>query len=301
MLPSWIIVIIVTVPCVTIAILGYFIFGRKSSVGTIHGDTEKGVHTLTRTKTSSSSTLYPRVEKPEEPEEPEEPVFSDKLEVEEDEMYSSYLNISQPDLELEENKKFYANIQQKAATIKTTLRQSLRRKPTLPSQPIQLLFEQNIRPSLESSQPRPSLQTTRSVSSKEEDSTKIMIESPETISLETIYSTTNTPHIPSIPHSHASSHSSHSIPLDNHQPLTTQEIASAARRVIRTASKKSRTRSMLVTHEDYTFKEPQSKYATVRHTKQPTQNVDTIRRMLQSSWSGYHLKESGSTTSFHPI
>ncbi|RCH82689.1 hypothetical protein CU097_005475 [Rhizopus azygosporus] len=131
------------------------------------------------------------------------------------------------------------------------------------------------------------------------------------------------------------------------------QAATVARQVIRSASRKSRTRSMVITDESSMFTEKvpdistyatvrrppahfkikdknvsqtiskatpykdktlprnnqlqhlfndastgdlESNNSTIRNNKMPSRNVDTIRRMLQSSWSGHNLKSSESSS-----
>ncbi|CEG78097.1 hypothetical protein RMATCC62417_12752 [Rhizopus microsporus] len=133
------------------------------------------------------------------------------------------------------------------------------------------------------------------------------------------------------------------------------QAATVARQVIRSASRKSRTRSMVITDEASMFTEKvpdistyatvrrppahfkmkdennsqtiskatpynkqdktlprknqlqhlfndastdglESNNSTIRNNKMPNRNVDTIRRMLQSSWSGHNLKSSESSS-----
>lgn len=131
------------------------------------------------------------------------------------------------------------------------------------------------------------------------------------------------------------------------------QAATVARQVIRSASRKSRTRSMVITDESSMFTEKvpdistyatvrrppthfkvkdenvsqtiskatpykdktlprknqlqhlfddastgdlESNSSTIRNNKMPSRNVDTIRRMLQSSWSGHNLKSSESSS-----
>ncbi|CEP19044.1 hypothetical protein [Parasitella parasitica] len=140
---------------------------------------------------------------------------------------------------------FYANVQQKAATIKSTLRQSMRVKQKANKNSAQQLFSDD-------NQTRKSGDGSSVIVPLKEDSSKVIIDMDPPPSLEAARPSpppppTQIPEINIITHS-TTSPSVHSdydgSPITPNPNL--QEPVKAAKRVIRSASKKTKTRSMAV-------------------------------------------------------
>ncbi|KAI8635899.1 hypothetical protein BD408DRAFT_122086 [Parasitella parasitica] len=139
---------------------------------------------------------------------------------------------------------FYANVQQKAATIKSTLRQSMRVKQKSGKNSAQHLF-------LDDNQTRNSGEDNNVIVPLKEDSSKVIIDMDPPPSLEA--ARTSLPLPAQIPEINIITHSttSPSVYSDyDGSPITPnpnlQEPVKAAKRVIRSASKKTKTRSMAV-------------------------------------------------------
>ncbi|KAG2208182.1 hypothetical protein INT46_005857 [Mucor plumbeus] len=176
--------------------------------------------------------------------------FSDKMELDNDDaqdFYDMYLtskktqdnNFMSIDLDMPS---FYSNVQQKAATIKSTLRQSLRVKQKSNRNSIQQLFT-------DEHQTGKSGEDSAAIMPIKEDSSKVIIDMNLT-TLKTIQSPQT--HQKSEINIVTQSSTSTSIKSESDtSPITPdpnlQEPVRAAKRVIRSASKKTKTRSMRVT------------------------------------------------------
>ncbi|KAI9312629.1 hypothetical protein BX666DRAFT_804754 [Dichotomocladium elegans] len=192
---------------------------------------------------------------------PSTSLFSDKMELSSDEameLFDKYVNV-ELDKSATVSGGFTANIQQKAATLRSTMRQSLRRQKSTnkPAIPLQDLFDSSVSGSETNSttESTPSLVEKHSMPSIR----TINTDRPVTPGL-TTPSMPNTPVLrpfpqTPIPVSHEDDMPEEAVegaePPSTSPPLTADGAAmNAARRVIRTASRKSKTRSMLVSEDD---------------------------------------------------
>lgn len=228
--------------------------------------------------------------------------FSDKMELDGDDaqdFYDMYLtnknkqdnNFMSIDLDMPS---FYSNVQQKAATIKSTLRQSLRVKQKSNRNSIQQLFT-------EDHQTRKPGEDSTAIIPIKEDSSKVIIDMNST-TLDTIQppQTQQKPEINVITQSATST----SIKSENDgSPITPnpnlQEPVRAAKRVIRSASKKTKTRSMIVTdpinlvdENDENSNDKKSKHGSIRYAsiRAPKSNGEhttitsgSMRRLVRES------------------
>ncbi|KAL7314947.1 hypothetical protein PS15m_006461 [Mucor circinelloides] len=184
--------------------------------------------------------------------------FSDKMELDGDDaqdFYTMYLNSKNKqdnsfisiDLDIPS---FYSNVQQKAATIKSTLRQSLRVKQKSNRNSLQQLFTDDQNQS--SSSRKSGEDSTVIVPLKQQDASKVVIDmNPPT----PLVSAPAPPLQPTQRHDIniiTQSTTNPSIKSDiDESPITPnpnlQEPVRAAKRVIRSASRKTKTRSMVIT------------------------------------------------------
>ncbi|KAI7855684.1 hypothetical protein BDC45DRAFT_568116 [Circinella umbellata] len=198
---------------------------------------------------------------------PSTSLFSDKMELSSEEameLFDKYMNIDKSSDG--EKPSFYSSVRRKTGTIRSTVRQSLRRqKSTKSTTPLTQLFGE-LQPSTPSS------------ATSAEAYHNIMNDRPSTTSLSSTPQTTDhatikppSPVIPPVAHRQQQQQEQHYHSTDNYQeeeevnvPHAIEAAAAAAysdgkknnasmhaaRRVIRTASRKSKTRSMLVNEED---------------------------------------------------
>ncbi|GAA5802472.1 hypothetical protein HPULCUR_007937 [Helicostylum pulchrum] len=187
--------------------------------------------------------------------------FSDKMELDGDhaqDLYDKYLNMSTTntntsnkpsefmsiDFESNSGPSFYtnatANIQQKAATIKTSLYQSLRLQQKGNRTAAQNMFADNDKPkySGDSYEYQPEKKLIQNSSTITTDSNKTIID----------MRVLDLPKKPTLHHLNVTN--TDSITIEDESPITPnvhlQEPVRAAKRVIRTASRKTKTRSMMV-------------------------------------------------------
>ncbi|KAL9553247.1 hypothetical protein MBANPS3_003383 [Mucor bainieri] len=204
----------------------------------------------------TASDYYPPPEPPQEIKislplpPPSTSFFSDKMELDGEDaqdFYAMYLNSKSKqdnsfisiDLDMPS---FYSNVQQKAATIKSTLRQSLRVKQKSNRNSVQQLFaadEPSSSSSSSSKAGQDAIITHAIVPLKQQESPKVVIDmnpppqQDDSINIVTQQATT------------ATSDEADESPITPNPNL--QEPVRAAKRVIRSASRKTKTRSMVIT------------------------------------------------------
>lgn len=239
----------------------------QASMATANKTTATAVTPQSNEKTDMPASVHNESEytPPEPPQEikislplppPSTSFFSDKMELDGDDaqdFYAMYLNSKSKqdnsfisiDLDMPS---FYSNVQQKAATIKSTLRQSLRVKQKSNRNSVQQLFPDE---QYSSSASRKSGDNATVIVPLKQDSPKVVIDmSPPALAF--------TPPAPLSPQQRqdvniiTQSTTSPSIKSNaDESPITPnpnlQEPVRAAKRVIRSASRKTKTRSMVIT------------------------------------------------------
>ncbi|KAI7876759.1 hypothetical protein K492DRAFT_181460 [Lichtheimia hyalospora FSU 10163] len=255
-------------------------------------------------------------------------LFSDKMELSSEEAMELFDRYMNADLDKSNNNNngggFTANIQQKAATIRSTVRMSLRRKSTSKgggSTPLNQLFDND-----NNNKPPAS----PSVSSHHTGSTPSLADHPLPPTPTTPSSSSRQPHYQqsiAVPPSPAPPTQTHD---DNTTlPAAVEEAASAAyntsgkantnnngnaaaaaRRVIRTASRKSKTRSMLVNENDVMkmfSNDPGNNATEEQHEPLPAGAVGSVRRLARemneksASVSAMRARNKGNTASARDI
>ncbi|KAI9268872.1 hypothetical protein BDA99DRAFT_596775 [Phascolomyces articulosus] len=208
---------------------------------------------------------------------PSTSLFSDKMELSSEEameLFDKYMNINK-DTSDAEKPSFYSSVQRKAGTIRSTVRQSLRRqKSTKSSTPLNQLFTGD----QQQQQPQPQSSTSSSAISTDAHSNMIGRSSsslPSTPQTPVHAIKPPSPTIPPVVHQQQQQQQSYYHHNNNNTNTEEEEeevkisqaieeaaaaaysdgknnnaSMRAARRVIRTASRKSKTRSMLVNEED---------------------------------------------------
>lgn len=191
---------------------------------------------------------------------PSTSLFSDKMELSSDEameLFDRYMNAGMENRGDHDRLSFAANMQQKAATIRSTMRRSLRRKKSAKAAPLDQLFDQS-----SSTPPRsPSVRRKSSAQASACSS-------------------------PSVTSSRVDQPPA-SLAEDTPEPKRQQEppvnAMHAAQRVIRSASRKSKTRSMLVNEEDVhrLFSQQEKEAANERNAMTITSG--SVRRLVRDS------------------
>jgi hypothetical protein len=272
---------------------------------------------------------------------PSSSFFSDKMELDSDEaqaLYNAYVNVAP---------KNNGNIQQRAAALSTQLGKSIRRKSmaNIPTSIVQF-FEKSEDSKPNTLQPDSSMMemskatnlssmslanNPSSMSLANNPSTMPLANNPSSMSLANNLSTmplANNPSTMSIADTHSTKimiEDEYNIPFSPSSPaplcVSEEDAAVAARKAIQSASRKSRTRSMIIADETaqafFALIENGETVPTVPDrrnsvgilldikppplSERPDNNMSTIRKMLQSSWSGNNLKESASSGSLTSV
>ncbi|CDS07138.1 hypothetical protein LRAMOSA09661 [Lichtheimia ramosa] len=244
-------------------------------------------------------------------------LFSDKMELSSEEAMELFDRYMNADLDKSNNNGggFTANIQQKAATIRSTVRMSLRRKSTSKgggSTPLNQLFDSSenkppASPSVSShhtggstpslaDHPLPPTPSTPSSSSRQQQQQSTSV--PPSPAPQQDQDTT----LPSAVEEAASAAYTGKTNTNN------GNAAAAARRVIRTASRKSKTRSMLV-NEDDVMKMFSNDNTTQeqQHEPLPTGAAGSVRRLARemneksASVSAMRARNKGNTANARDI
>lgn len=260
-------------------------------------------------------------------------LFSDKMELSSEEAMELFDRYMNADLDKSNNNNgggFAANIQQKAATIRSTVRMSLRRKSTSKgggSTPLNQLFDNDngnkppASPSLSShhtgstpslaDHPLPPTPTTASSSSRQQHYQQQQISVPPSPAppLQT-HDVTDQEAATTLP---AAVEEAASAAYNSSGKTNTNNngnAAAAARRVIRTASRKSKTRSMLVNEDDVMkmFGNDSANSSTEeQHAPLPAGAAGSVRRLARelneksASVSAMRARNKGNTASARDI
>jgi hypothetical protein len=256
---------------------------------------------------------------------PSSSFFSDKMELDSDEaqaLYNAYVNVAP---------KNNGNIQQRAAALSTQLSKSIRRKSmaNLPTSIVQFFEKsEDSKPNtLQPSMMEMSKTTNLSSMSLADNPSTMLADNPSTM----LADNSSTMLADSSSMSIADTHSTkimiedeYNIPFSPSSPaplcFSEEDAAVAARKAIQSASRKSRTRSMIMADETAqaffaliengetvpTVPDRRNSVGVLLDIKPPPlserpDNMSTIRKMLQSSWSGNNLKESASSGSLTSV